>query len=112
MPSKHLLCAEDHGMVLATLFGRENTDVTIRAALTAIGLCRVILVLNRRSITPPAVPPEDQVWTLHQDIVSPLPITWLIPPHVFIDGPANLTIEGPCLAFERPWYRGTGLVWA
>jgi len=75
MTVKHLICAEDHGMVAATMFGLENTDQTLRAALAALGSHRAILVLSPRYTQFPESLPGEQIWVISSNLVSPPSIT-------------------------------------
>lgn len=97
----HMLAQEHMGIVDALRYGTARTQVTLAAALSAIGSSQAILVVTFAG---------DGVWTLGSNLAIPANVTLWIPPGVTINRSAGvtLTISGSYFSFNHGWQTGPG----
>jgi hypothetical protein len=106
----HMLCIEDHRIVVANAFGMDRTCETLMAALAFIGTVSFVLICSPDYSRFPAKLPGEHIWTIDQDLTIPPHVTLFLAPDVFWDGTGDVTLWEPIIAFEDPWYRGTGVL--
>ena len=97
----HMVAQEHLGYVDALRYGTARTEVTLAAALSAIGS-------TPRRLVPTFA--GDGVWTIGSNLTSPSNVTFEVPPGVTINVAAGvtLTINGPIIAYAENWKTGTG----
>lgn len=97
----HMLAQEHMGFVDALRYGTARTEVTLAAAVTAIGSTKAILVATLAG---------DGVWTIGANLTIPANITLWIPPGVTVSRGAGitLTIAGQLVSFSSGWETGSG----
>jgi hypothetical protein len=106
----HMLCIEDHSIVVANAWGMDRTYETLITALKVIGATRSVLVCSPDYSEFPKKRPGEHIWTIDQDLTIPPHVTLFLAPNVFWDGLGHVTLWEPIIAFEDPWYRGTGVL--
>jgi hypothetical protein len=110
VPMPHMLCTEDHRIIVANGYGMDRNHETLMAALTVIGIVQYILVCSPDYSRFPEKLPGEQVWTINQDLTIPPNVTLFLAPNVFWEGTGNITLWEPIIVFEDLWYRGTGIL--
>jgi hypothetical protein len=97
----HMLAQEHMGYVDALRYGTARTDVTIAAALSAIGATSTVLVLTQAG---------DGIWTIGSNITIPANVTLLIPAGTTINVASGrtFTVSGPIDSYNLNWRAGTG----
>jgi hypothetical protein len=97
----HMLAQEHMGFIDALRYGTARTQVTLAAALSAIGSSKAILVLTFTG---------DGLWTIGSTLAVPANVTLWIPPTVTVSVSAGVTftITGSFVSFNHTWLTGAG----
>src|SRR5262245_37503154 len=97
----HMLAQEHMSYVDAIRYGTARTEVTIAAALSAIGSTKTTLVLTMAG---------DGVWTIGANLTIPVNVTLLIPAGVTVNRATGVTLVvlGTIISFADNWETGPG----
>jgi hypothetical protein len=97
----HMVAQEHMGYIDAIRYGTARTDVTIAAALAAIGSNLATLVLTFAG---------DGIWVIGANTTIPTNVTLWIPPGVKVSrsGGITLTVNGPLISWSPNWETGPG----
>lgn len=97
----HMVAQEHMGYVDALRYGTTRSDVTIAAALAAIGSTQTTLILSLAG---------DGIWTIGSNLTIPSNIILWIPPGVVVNIATGitLTVNGPFVNFASTWQTGPG----